>query len=207
MGGRPDSQGYYNVPQTGYYVCYANLRIDSHTSSYYLRTVISINSKLDADSSLSHIGGDRESTNYRSARLSGTIWLKQKDKVSIYVYSQADNSWYVQGESGFGCHMFASYSCTPCPSSTVGTSLEKGCKCKTRLVGKITGVSGKNGGYKGECTDPKIPCGDDYGFSTEMRHNQGANIHWTEIRYWNKPKKNSHVQHWRVHPRRPFFQS
>merc|ERR1712032_1741796 len=50
--------------------------------------------------------GDQGSTNYRSMRLMGTVYLKKGTKTSVHVYSQSDNSWRLQHESGFSCHKF-----------------------------------------------------------------------------------------------------
>jgi hypothetical protein len=115
--------GDYIVPQSGYYVCSAQLRFDS-ASGDHIRAIIAINGQRDTHSGYSAISGNRDSTNYRDMTMAGTGRFKKGDTLSVHVYSSSDNSWVVQHESGFGCHQLASYRCTTCPKNSYGKSLD-----------------------------------------------------------------------------------
>jgi hypothetical protein len=93
------------------------------------------------------------------------------DVVTVHVYSNNDNSWNVQHESGFGCHQFKSFSCVSCPENSEGRNLQNGCKCKKDFTGKITAHTDGyyfNGGYDGACYNNKAKCGDNVGFNANI---------------------------------------
>merc|ERR1712032_1439056 len=39
-------------------------------------------------------------------RIVGSVFLKKGEKTSVHIYSQSDNYWRAQHESGFSCHMY-----------------------------------------------------------------------------------------------------
>jgi len=106
LKGGINTQGYYTAPEQGYYACASQVRIDAGSSTYF-RLVIAINGQADVNNGLHAIDGAQGSTNYRTMRLAGTIYLKKGEKTSVHVYSATDNSYRVQHESGFSCHKFA----------------------------------------------------------------------------------------------------
>merc|ERR1719174_2474672 len=61
---------------------------------------------MDIHNGLHVSDGNQGSTNYRSMRIVGTVYLKKGERTSVHVYSQSDNSYRVQSESGFSCHKF-----------------------------------------------------------------------------------------------------
>jgi len=107
-GGSVDSNGYYKAPQTGYYVCATQIRIDQAqiSSNSRFRLIMAINGQVDLHSGLHVNSGNGGDTNYRSLRLAGTVYLKKGTRTSVHVYSSVDDNWLVQSESGFSCHMF-----------------------------------------------------------------------------------------------------
>merc|ERR1719201_272738 len=105
QGGSPNSQGYYVTPEAGYYMCATQVRIDSAATSRF-RLIIAINGQMDIHNGLHVSDGNQGSTNYRSLRIVGSIYLKKGQRTSVHVYSQSDNSYRVQSESGFSCHKF-----------------------------------------------------------------------------------------------------
>ena len=184
--GNVPSDGFYNVAKSGYYVCYANLRLDNLHASGYNQAVISVNSDVGIHA-LRHRSGNREATNYRSTRISGTVYLKKGDKVGVHVYSATDNSWQIQSESGFGCQEFKSHTCEPCPTNSKGENLSKGCKCNSGYSGSIAMLQGKNGGFSGRCILSNLKCGQNFGFSADKRISQTSYMDWNEITYWSEP--------------------
>ena len=107
LGGGLDTTGVYAAPQTGYYICATQIRFDSAASSSYFRVLLALNEKIVVNKGLNAIGGNKGSTSKRSLRIAGTIYLKKKTKVSLYTYSQKDNYYTINSESGWGCHMFS----------------------------------------------------------------------------------------------------
>jgi hypothetical protein len=112
MGGGPNTQGYYKAPEAGFYMCATQIRIDaaysslSTTAKTRFRLIIPINGQLDIHNGLHVNDGNQGSTNYRSLRVAGTVYLKKGDRTSVAVYSWTDPSYRVQTESGFSCHKF-----------------------------------------------------------------------------------------------------
>lgn len=47
------------------------------------------------------------STNYRALTVTGSLKMDPKDYVSVFLYSENDNSWTAQTESGFSCQRFS----------------------------------------------------------------------------------------------------
>jgi len=101
------SNTFYTAPQAGYYMCAAQVRIDSKTSQR-MKMVIALNNQPDVHSGLHASVGNMGSTNYRSLSLVGSVWLTKGLRVSVHTYSQYDNSYRVQHESGFSCHKYGS---------------------------------------------------------------------------------------------------
>merc|ERR1712187_668423 len=114
-GGSPNSQGYYTAPESGYYMCATQVRIDSATSSRF-RLIIAINGQKDLHNGLHVNDGNQGSTNYRSLRVDGSVYLKKGFRTSVNIFAFSDQSWNVQTESGFSCHMFVTR--TKCTSKT-----------------------------------------------------------------------------------------
>jgi hypothetical protein len=179
MGSGTASKTAYNVGKAGYYVCAAQVRIDSMSRSYYVRLIISINGDKDTNNGLHAMQGNRGSTNYRTLKVAGTIWLKQKDSVSVMVYTNGDNSWTLNHESGFSCHMISTFTCTKCPARSTGHSIEAGCKCVAGTKGAII-PSSKGRRYTGSC---KL-CGKNFGFSADMTTSLQSGRGWQEISEW-----------------------
>jgi hypothetical protein len=95
------------APPTGYYLCSSQVRIDSFSSSYS-RMVIAINGNTDVNNGMHAIEGDYGDTNYRFHSVSGVIKINAGQWVSVWINSVNDNSWMMQTESGFSCHMLKS---------------------------------------------------------------------------------------------------
>jgi len=107
-GGGFTADGYYYAPVTGYYICSANMRLDSAVRSNYFRLLLTINDNKDYNNGLHSING-YGSTNYRPMTVSGSVYMKEKQRMSLWIYSSNDNSWRAQHESGFGCHLLRTY--------------------------------------------------------------------------------------------------
>merc|ERR1712037_557486 len=105
LGGGLTSSTWYVAPQAGYYMCAAQLRVDSASNTRF-RMIIALNNGMDTHGGLHVSDGNQGSTNYRTMRIMGTIYLKKSDRTSVHVYSASDNSWRLQHESGFSCHKF-----------------------------------------------------------------------------------------------------
>ena len=119
QGGSPNSNGYYRAPESGYYMCATQVRIDAAMSSRF-RMIIAINGQMDLHNGLHVNDGNQGSTNYRSLRVAGTVYLKKGQRTSVNVFSWSDQSWRVQTESGFSCHMFTTK--PKCPKKGVTTT-------------------------------------------------------------------------------------
>merc|ERR1712032_1129834 len=107
-GGGFSADGYYYAPQDGYYICSATARFDSADRSRLFRLLITINDNRDVNNGLHTING-YGSTDYRPLTVAGSLYVKEGQRVSMWVYSDHDNSWRVQHESGFGCHLIETY--------------------------------------------------------------------------------------------------
>merc|ERR1712187_778413 len=131
MGGGPNTQGYYKAPEAGFYMCATQIRIDaafstlSKTGKTRFRLIIPINGQLDIHNGLHVNDGNQGSTNYRSMRVAGTVYLKKGDRASVAVYSLKDTSYRVQTESGFSCHKFFTRSKCTKPTKPKPTSKPK----------------------------------------------------------------------------------
>lgn len=102
------ADGVFNVPEDGYYICSSVMRIDSADRNRYFRLLLTINDNRDVNNGLHAING-YGSNDYRPLTVAGTVWLKEKDRLSVWMYSGGDNSWRAQSESGFGCHLISTY--------------------------------------------------------------------------------------------------
>lgn len=111
-GGSPNAQGYYVAPESGYFMCATQVRVDQVLSTSRFRLIIAINGQIDIHNGLHVNDGNMGSTNYRSLRVAGTVYLKKGERTSVHVYT-ADQQWTLQTESGFSCHKFVTKSkCT-----------------------------------------------------------------------------------------------
>merc|ERR1712032_290256 len=52
------------------------------------------------------IAGNGGSSNYRTMKVAGTLYLTKGQTLSVTMYSSSDASWTLQRESGFSCQMF-----------------------------------------------------------------------------------------------------
>ena len=102
-------QGQFVAPTSGYYLCSTQIRIENFGSSYTRVTIAIDGTKDDHQNGMTTILGDYASTNYRAQGLSGVIYVKAKQYVSVWVQSTTDNSWQVHSESGFSCHQLRSH--------------------------------------------------------------------------------------------------
>lgn len=84
------------------------MRLDSADRSHYFRLLLAVNDNRDTNNGLHAING-YGSSDYRPMIVAGTLYLKEKQKVSVWLYSASDNSWRAQHESGFGCHLLETY--------------------------------------------------------------------------------------------------
>merc|ERR1712003_50221 len=96
---------YFRSQYSGFYACATQVRIDSASNTRF-SMIISINGQADYHGGLHVTEGNQGSSNYRTMRIVGTIYLNKGVTTSVLVYSQSDNWYRVQHESGFGCHMF-----------------------------------------------------------------------------------------------------
>lgn len=105
-GGFNTKTGLYKVPATGtgMYYCSANVRMDQAASNGWFRLIITLNNGIDANSGLSVVRGNKDSTNYGVLTLGGTLMLNKNQYTSVYAYSSSDNSWQVKADSNWGCH-------------------------------------------------------------------------------------------------------
>merc|ERR1712187_1101187 len=87
-----------------YYMSAAQVRIDVAQSTRF-RIIIAINNQMDIHNGLHVTDGNQGSTNFRSLRIVGSVYLKKGERTSVAIYS-TDPSWRVQTESGFSCHKF-----------------------------------------------------------------------------------------------------
>jgi len=76
-----------------------NARLDRAGSGYF-RMVASINNARNVHGGMGTIDGNPAS-NYEQLTVSGIVGLKKGDYMSQWIYSNSDNSWAVQHESGF----------------------------------------------------------------------------------------------------------
>ena len=103
-GGFDGSTGRFTAPVTGYYMCAAQLRMDS-IGSTFTRMIIALNGHMSVHNGLHVIEGNSGSTDYRSMNAAGTLHMNKGDFVSVHVYHNSDTSWTVSDQSGFSCHL------------------------------------------------------------------------------------------------------
>ena len=99
--------GRFYPKKTGYYLCNANVRLDAFGGGYS-RLLIAVNNRKDVNNGLHTIEGNGGSKNYRSMMVSGTLKLSKGQFASVYVFSNNDNNYRIQSESGFSCHQLDS---------------------------------------------------------------------------------------------------
>ena len=105
-GGFNRDTGRFTAPKRAVYYCYAQIRVDGASSEKggYFRLLLALNGQLDTHNGFGAIGGNHESTNYRSMGVAGTIYMQSGNYMTINTYSNKDASYKVQTESGWGCH-------------------------------------------------------------------------------------------------------
>lgn len=104
--------GEYTVPQDGYYYFSARLRLDNAgagSNKRYSSLLFAVNGVKDATKGLSSISRPDKGS-YDSVVLTATVNLKKGDKVTLWVSHSDDNSYTVQGESGFSGYLIESMS-------------------------------------------------------------------------------------------------
>ena len=107
-GSLDGSKGRFKPNQNGYFLCNANVRLDSLSASAEARLNIGLNGKPDEVNGLSVAEGNGGSTNYRSLTISGTLKLKKTDFASVFTYAKGDNTYYIRSDSGFSCQLLHS---------------------------------------------------------------------------------------------------
>jgi len=178
-----NTQGYYQVPSDGFYVCAAQVRINNAHSVGYFRLMLSINGGIDSNNGFAVMDGNQGSDNYRTLRVAGTITLKAGNTVSVYIYSQNDQDWTFSKESGFSCgKIFAKTPCAPCNIPFSNRKAGPGCACKQGYAGKITWKNEKASGVckPVACTvknsnkkaGPECGCGDGYSGKITWKNNK-----------------------------------
>merc|ERR1719198_1317644 len=118
VGGGITSSTWYVAPSAGYYMCATQVRIDSASNTRF-RMIIALDNGMDTHNGLHVSDGNQGSTNYRTMRIMGTVYLKKGVRTSVHVYSASDNSWRLQHESGFSCHKFAASAGGTLPGTTL----------------------------------------------------------------------------------------
>merc|ERR1712151_269397 len=103
-----NGNGRFYPRQNGYSLCNANVRLDGFTNKGSSGLSIAINGKPDPNGGMYTVTGDGGSTNYRSMMVTGTVWVKTGQYVSVFTQSVGDNRYRVQGESGFSCNLLSS---------------------------------------------------------------------------------------------------
>lgn len=106
--GFDNDSGRYTVKQPGAYYCFALARLDGINRSGRSILLIGLNGDIDQTNGLFGIDGNVASTNYRGMSVAGTLFLKEKDFVSMYVYTDVDNNWQLHDETSMGCHFMNS---------------------------------------------------------------------------------------------------
>ena len=99
--------GRFYPKQSGYFLCNANVRLDSFSGTFS-RLLIAVNAKKDVNNGLHTIEGNGGSTNSRSMMVSGTLQLNKGQFASVYVFSSTDNIYTIGTASGFSCHQLDS---------------------------------------------------------------------------------------------------
>jgi len=92
--------GTFTAPRAGIYFVGANFRFDAACGAYF-RLLITINEARDPNNGLHAIDGG-PSCDYTAFNVDAFMFLNAKDRVEVHVYSNSDNSWAVQAESGWG---------------------------------------------------------------------------------------------------------
>merc|ERR1719181_1217914 len=123
--------------------------------------IIALNNGMDTHNGLHVSDGNQGSTNYRSMRILGTVYLKKGVRTSVHIYSESDNSWRAQHESGFSCHRY-------------GGSANK----------PIEGGGGSSSSSSGPV--PKTGSG----FNADLAANIHAGRGWREITNWRTAGNN-----------------
>lgn len=95
-----DITGTFRAPLAGIYFVAANYRFDSACGVYF-RVQVAINGNTDNNNGLMAIDGG-PACDYASFNVEGMMWLEENDRVEVWVYSDSDNSWYTNTESGWG---------------------------------------------------------------------------------------------------------
>ena len=105
-GGFNLDTGRFTAPKHAVYYCYAQVRVDgaSTDKGSYFRLLLALNNRKDTRNGFESVGGNHESSNYRSMGVAGTIYMQSGDYMAVNVYSSKDPSYKVQTESGWGCH-------------------------------------------------------------------------------------------------------
>ena len=107
-GSFDNGNGRFKPNQEGYYLCNANVRLDSISASAEARLLIAINGKQEEVNGLSVAEGNGGSTNYRSLTISGTLKLKKTEYASLFTFTKGDNVYYIRSDSGFSCQLLHS---------------------------------------------------------------------------------------------------
>jgi len=100
--------GYYVAPHDGYYICTSVMRIDSADRHRMFHLHLTVNDNQDRHNGLQAVNG-YGSNNYRPLIVAGSVYMEQNSKLAVWIYSNGDNSWRAQSESGFGCHLIETY--------------------------------------------------------------------------------------------------
>lgn len=108
QGGGFSPDGYYFAPQDGYYICSAMMKLTSGSTSYRFSLLLTVDDNKDYHNGL-HATNGYGSSDQRPLVVAGSIYLKEKQKVAVWMFSQSDNSYALDSESGFGCHLFETY--------------------------------------------------------------------------------------------------
>ena len=101
------NRGRFTTQMDGVYYCYAMVSMTGASTSTF-RLSLNLNNGLDVNNGFHAVRGNKDSKNFGSSNVAGTLNLKKNQKVSVYVYAAADTTWKVSTESGYGCHRLGS---------------------------------------------------------------------------------------------------
>jgi hypothetical protein len=113
------ASGIYTTPSTGLYMVQSNVRIDGFSGNY-VRTIISVDGSDGSSEGAVQWIDFSPSANYHSASGGGVYFLHRGQQIRLMAEGSGD-SFFVQGESGFGVLRLPDYFIRPsCAADKAG---------------------------------------------------------------------------------------